>query len=273
MKRMKWVLPLLVALFSACSQKTSPKMLILYYSQTAGTETVAQQIKAFLPEADIEKITPAVPYDGTYAETIARSGKEREEGILPELNPIEANLSQYDVIFLGYPIWFGTCAPPMLSFLNQANLGGKKIVPFCTFGSGGLSTSVADIVKLQPEAEVLHGYGVRAARLDAVPREVERFLISQGFMEGEAVEEVPFGETAPVTQEDSDIFDAAVGDYPMINARAVTVASRPVPEGTEFLFTAENLPREGMPAMGPSEMKVYVLCEEGKQPVFTQVVR
>jgi hypothetical protein len=59
----------------------------------------------------------------------------------------------------------------------------------------------------------------------------------------------------------------------MIHAKAVEVAARTVPCGTEYKFTAENLPREDVPQFSPSQITVYVLAEEGKAPVFTQVVR
>ena len=59
----------------------------------------------------------------------------------------------------------------------------------------------------------------------------------------------------------------------MGNAKASAVASRTIPGGTEYLFTAVSAPREGAPQMGPMEMKVYVTAEDGKEPEFTQVVR
>ena len=200
--------------------------------------------------------------------------KEREEGIIPEIQPIKADLSQFDIIFLGYPVWFGTYAPPVNAFLSQTDLSGKKIVPFCTFGSGGLESSVKDLTEKQPNAEILPGYGVRAARLEAVPVEVDRFLKAGGFIEGEYVEPEAFPEQHEASEEEAAVFEAAVGDYPMIHAKAKTVATRTVPEGTEYLFVAEDLPREGDTNMPPAgEMKVYVLVEEGKTPVFTRVVR
>ena len=58
----------------------------------------------------------------------------------------------------------------------------------------------------------------------------------------------------------------------MIHAKPVEVASRPIPDGTEYIFTARDLPRDGSETLG-REMKVYVLAEEGQDPVFTQVVR
>ena len=275
---MKWMLAFaaFVVATVSCGQKkeaSKSKVLVLYYSQTSNTKTVAQEIANKLG-ADIEEIVAVNPYNGDFQATIARCQQEREQGVTPEIEPIKADLAQYDVIFLGYPIWFGTYAPPMAAFLNQADLSGKKIVPFCTFGSGGLDSSVKDLTKAQPKAEIIAGYGVRAARMAAVPAEVDQFLKAGGFIEGEYAKLEDFPEAQPATEEQAAIFDKAVGDYPMIHAKAKAVASRAVPGGTEYLFTAEDLPREGAPQMPtPGEMKVYVLALDGQDPVFTQVVR
>ena len=258
-------------LFTACGPKH--KVLVLYYSQTGHTQTVAQQIQQALG-ADMEEIVCVNPYDGTYQETIARAGEERAAGILPEIEPLKADLSKYDIIFFGYPIWYGTAAPPMLKLLEQADFSKKKLVPFCTFGSGGLQSSIDDIVRRTPESiTVLPGYGVRAARMDAVPDEVDYFLKSNGYLKGEFTPLANFSDKRPVTEDEAGLFFAAVGDYPMIQAQPVMVATRPFDNGMEYQFTAENLPREGMPQFGPSEMTVYVLVEAGRAPVFTQVVR
>ena len=278
MKTLTLTLGLAVVALMATSCKPKPepqpqKALVLYYSQTSNTKVVAEEIASKL-DAEIEEIVATEPYDGDFHATIERCMKEREEGIIPEIQPIKADLSQFDIIFLGYPVWFGTYAPPVNAFLSQTDLSGKKIVPFCTFGSGGLESSVKDLTEKQPNAEILPGYGVRAARLEAVPVEVDRFLKAGGFIEGEYVEPEAFPEQHEASEEEAAVFEAAVGDYPMIHAKAKTVATRTVPEGTEYLFVAEDLPREGDTKMPPAgEMKVYVLVEEGKTPVFTRVVR
>ena len=275
---MKWMLALVamvLAVVSCGQKKEAPKnkVLVLYYSQTSNTKTVAQEIANKLG-ADMEEIVAVNPYDGDFQATIARCNEEREQGITPEIKPIVANLADYETIFIGYPVWYGTYAPPMGAFLKQADLSGKKIVPFCTFGSGGLDSSVKDLAKAQPNAEILPGYVVRAARVDAVPAEVDQFLKAGGFIEGEYTKLENFPEAQPATEEQAAIFDAAVKDYQMIHAKATKVASRTVPGGTEYLFTAEDLPREGAPQMpAPGEMKVYVLALDGQDPVFTQVVR
>lgn len=276
---MKYITRILVAAAAivaavACGPKTQTKMLVLYYSQTGGTATVAREIANRLG-APMEEIRAVNPYDGDFRATIDRCLEEREAGILPEIQPLEADISEYDVIFLGYPVWFGTYAPPVTSLLNQIDLSGKKVVPFCTFGSGGLDSSVRDLMAKQPEAEVLPGYGVRAARIEtAAAREVERFLIAGGFIEGESATLQEFPEAHAVTEEESAIFDAAVDGYPMLSAKAVTATSRPHPDGTEYLFTAVDKPREPKSDLPPAgEIKVYILAEDGLPPVFTQVLR
>ena len=254
-------------------KEEAPKMLVLYYSQTGNTKAVAEEIANKLG-ADIEEITMLEPYDPDFQATIDRCMKDREQGILPEIQPVKADLANYDVIFLGFPVWFGTYAPPVITYLNNADLSGKKIVPFCTFGSGGLESSVKDLVAAEPGAEVLPGYGVRAARLEAMPKEVDNFLKANGFLDGEFVQLEEFPAQHEVSEEEAAIFDAAVDGYPMLNAKAKTVATRTIPDGMEYLFTAVDLPRENNPKMPPAgEMQVYVTVANGAAPVFTKVIR
>jgi flavodoxin len=264
---------MLVAGVSCAQKKEAVKTLVVYYSQTSNTKTVAQQMATRLG-ADIKEIQAVKPYDGDFQATISRSMKDRQDGVLPEIKPLDVDFSNYDVIFLGYPIWFGTYAPPVETFLKQVDLSGKKIVPFCTFGSGGLDSSVKDLAACQPKADILPGYGVRAARLKAVPQEIDQFLKAGGFIEGDYTKLAPFPEQHAVSADESAIFDKAVGDYPMINAKAETVAQRTIPGGVEYLFTAKDTPRGAGQQMPPAgTMKVYVTVLDGQAPEFTQVVR
>ena len=258
---------------SCTPKKEESKALVLYYSQTSNTKTVAQEIANRL-NADIEEIVPVEAYDGEFQATIDRCMKDREQGITPEIKPLTSDIAKYDVIFLGYPVWFGTYAPPIASLLKTIDLSCKTVVPFCTFGSGGLESSIKDLAEIQPNAKILPGYGVRAARLDAVPKEVDQFLKSCGFIEGECFVPADFPQQHPVSAEEAAIFDAAVNGYPMLNAKAEAVATRTIPDGTEYLFTAKDMPREDNPKMPPAgELKVYVTVEKGDTPVFTKVVR
>lgn len=276
MKALKLMMALVATMMTAVScgpKKEATKVLVLYYSQTSNTKAVAQEMANKLG-ADIEEIVAVMPYDGDFEATIQRCMEEREEGIVPEIQPLKADLANYNVVFLGYPVWFGTYAPPVAALLEQIDLSGKKVVPFCTFGSGGLQSSVKQLAEKQPNAEILPGYGVRAARMAAMPAEVDQFLKAGGFIEGEYTQLEAFAEQQPVTEEETAIFNAAVGDYPMIHAQAKTVAQRTIPGGTEYLFTAVDLPREDKPDMPPAgEMQIYVTVLDGEAPVFTQVVR
>lgn len=255
------------------TEKEAPKVLVLYYSQTSNTKAVATEIATKL-NADIEEIVAVNPYDGDFQATIDRCIVEREQGTVTEIKPLAADIANYDVIFIGYPVWFGTYAPPVATFLANTDLSGKKIVPFCTFGSGGLESSVKDMAEKQPKAEILNGYGVRAARMDAMPKEIDNFLKASGFLEGEYVKLDEFPEQHNVSEEETAIFNAAVDGYPMLHAEAKTVASRNLPNGVEYLFTAVEIPREDNPKMPPAgELKVYVTVENGAAPVFTNVVR
>lgn len=254
-----------VVLAISCGQNKPQKALVLYYSQNGSTKVVADAIASAL-NADMEEVVALNPYDGDFGATIARCQEEMAKGELPEVAPVKADLSAYDVIFLGYPIWFGTYAPPVQALLNNIDLNGKKVVPFCTFGSGGLDTSSKDFQAKFPDAEILPGYGVRTARLEAVPAEVDHFLKESGFIAGEYFKAAPFGEAHAVSAEESALFDAAVGDYPMIHAKAAEVAARAVEGGMEYLFTANNVDN-------PGTIKVYVLALDGQAPVFTQVLR
>ncbi len=274
-KKMVWALAA-IAVMAACGTKkqsdeqtdsSSPKYLVLYYSQTGTTKALAEHLQKELG-ADIDSITVENPYDGTYEETIERSRQERESGFVPTLNPLNVNLDDYDVIFLGYPIWFGTYAPPVAGLLSGYDFAGKKIVPFCTFGSGGLEPSVADLKQALPEAEIAEGYGVRSARAAAIPKEVNRFLLENGYLEGEPEPLPDYSEPLPVTDEEKTIFEAACSGYRFPLGTPVTVSKRSTPDGTDYCYAVQN-------ADGEATGTIYVTVgnEEGANPEFTRVVR
>lgn len=281
MKKLTMILALATVTLAAVScgpkkpqqeEPKAPKMLVVFYSQTSNTKLVANEIATRLG-ADLAEIVAVDPYDGDFKATIERGKKELDEGILPEIQPITVNVADYDVVFIGYPIWFGTYPPPVATFLSQVDLSGKTIVPFCTFGSGGLESSTKDLYKAEPNAEIREGYGVRAARLKAMPKEVDQFLKENGFIEGEYTALDNFSDY-PLTEKEIAIFNAAVGDYPMLHAKPEAVAMRNIPNGMEFFFVAVDLPREDDPDMPPmGKMEVYVTMEDGAEPEFTRVVR
>ena len=255
----------LALVLGACGSKnTAPKALVLYYSQTGATQTVAQELQKAL-NADIEAIELENPYTGTYAETLDRVGKERESGNLPKLKALKADLAKYDVVYLGYPIWFGTYALPIASLVKEQSFEGKKIVPFCTFGSGGLEPAMADLKKHLPKAQIAdHGFGIRNARIASTAKELNHFLIEYGYLAGEVQALPGYSEMLPVTEEEKQIFDAACGDYQYPMGAPVKAGKRGTPEGVDYIFEVEG-------RMGTST--IYITVANGEKPEFTRVVR
>lgn len=255
------------AALSACTAN-QPKVLVLYYSQTGATKTVAEKLADVLG-ADIECFDVEDAYDGDFQQTIARCMEERENNTLSPLKPLKSDISGYDVIFLGYPVWFGVAARPVLSLAAAEAFAGKKVVTFCTFGSGGLESSTANLRELLPEADVVEGYGVRNARIAKSGAEIEKFLVNAGFIEGEAETLPEFSASRDLTEEDSAIFEAACGSYEMPLGEPVSVAERPVPGGKEYDFTAAGQDMAGQ----QTKSTIYVLAIDGEAPEFTRVIR
>ncbi|MFQ9555603.1 MAG: flavodoxin [Oscillospiraceae bacterium] len=116
------------------------KSLILYYSYRGNTQHIAERIHTTIG-GDIARIDTVVPYTGSYDDVVAQGEREVKQGFLPELKPMDIDLSRYDTIVLGTPVWWYTCAPAMRAFLTAHDLGGKTVYPFATNG-GWLGRSI-----------------------------------------------------------------------------------------------------------------------------------
>ena len=120
------------------------KIAIIYFSATGTTEKVAEYIKD-ATDGDLIEIVPKDKYtdsDLNYNNSNSRSTREQNDSSArPEIsNTIDTE--SYDVIYLGYPIWWGDAPRIILTFLDESNLSGKTVIPFCTSGGSGISTSV-----------------------------------------------------------------------------------------------------------------------------------
>lgn len=272
-KKLLLSLVAIAAVTTGSAQQTSDahhRQLVLYYSETGATKTVAQELQKQL-EADVEAVEAVEPYTGNFQETIERSRRERESGQTPALKPLTKKISDYDVIFLGYPIWFGTYALPIATLVKEYDFAGKTIVPFCTFGSGGLNTSSADLEKALPKAKVQKGYGVRNARVAAAAKELDRFLKENGYKKG-SVQKLPdYSDQKPVTAEERAIFDAACSSYQFPLGTPQTVGKRQTPDGTDYQFTVKSRGMNGEEAV--STIFVTVGKSPNAKPEFTEVVR
>lgn len=246
------------------------KSIVIYYSQTGATQKVAQEI-ANIIEADTFRIDITQPYDGSYQETIERCQNEMANNERPVLKESGIDITAYDTIYLGYPIWFGTYAPPIASLLEKVCFDGKKIIPFCTFGSGGLETSMEALKKALPKAEILPGFGIRNARINKSEAEVEYFLKENGYIEGQVDILPEYSAQQPVTENDIAIFNAACANYTYPLGTPVSVGKRTTVNGTDYRFTARSKDSKG------NDVDAVIYVKESKnpntKPEFTKVVR
>lgn len=145
-------------------QTSHSKTLVAYFSATNNTEGVAQKIVNVLgtDTADSFEIVPAVAYtaaDLNY-NTDCRANREQNDAnarpAIADDCKVE-NMEEYDVIFLGYPIWWGQAPKIVYTFLESYDLSGKTIVPFCTSGSSGVGSSATNLHQLAQGATWLNG--------------------------------------------------------------------------------------------------------------------
>lgn len=246
------------------------KNLVLYYSQTGTTQVVAEELQKQLG-ADIDSIVAVEPYSGDFQATIQRGQREMQSGETPALKPLRVNIADYDVIFIGYPIWFGTYAMPIATLVKENDFAGKTVVPFCTFGSGGLNTSTEALKAALPKAKVQTGYGVRTARILAVGKELDRFLKANGYKRGVVAKLPDYSAQLPVTDEETAIFNAACSSYQFPLGTPQTVGKRVTDDSTDYQFVVKGRGMNGEESI--STIYVTVGKGEGAKPEFTEVVR
>ncbi len=242
--------------------------LIVYYSQTGATKAVAEEIQKHLG-CDIVAIEAVNPYDGDYDATIQRWRKEMEDSVKVEIKPLSVNLDDYNTIFLGFPIWGGSYALPVATFLADNSLDGKSVVTFATFGSGGIDSATKNVATVQPDANVVKGYGVRNARIEKAPAEIERFLIANGYIAGEIEQQPEYVPSPAVSEEDRTVFDEACGDYKFPLGTPVGVATRISSGGKDYKFDVKSQTPDGK----ESSSTIYVTVPTGGEPEFIEVVR
>ena len=160
---------------------------------------------------------------------------------------------------------------PIATLVKENDFAGKTIVPFCTFGSGGLNTSSDALKKALPKAKIVEGYGVRTARVKAAEKELDRFLKENGYKEGSVSKLPEYSAQKPVTDEEKAIFNAACSSYQFNLGTPYTVGKRETPDGTEYKYAVKSRGFDG----NESTSTIYVVVgkEQGAKPEFTQVVR
>ena len=132
------------------------RTLVAYYSYSGNTKAIAEKISE-LTGGDLFEIKTVKEYPRNYNDIVNLVKTEKEENSIPELAD-NGNISDYDTIYIGTPVWWYTLSTPVKAFLTNNNFTGKTIKPFCTHGGGGESSTYVDIEKLCPDAEIESGF-------------------------------------------------------------------------------------------------------------------
>lgn len=149
--------------------------LIVYFSRTGSTRTVANIIRE-RTGWNIFEIVPENSYPSDYRTTAKQAREELNSGFRPALKTAKvAGLESYDVVFLGYPIWWGGIPPVIMTFLEANDLSGKTIIPFCTHGGSGMS-GTQDIQRLAPRAALLGGLAIHGTSAENSQNDVNAWL-------------------------------------------------------------------------------------------------
>ena len=136
------------------------KVLVAFFSATNTTQGIAEQI-AQGTGADVYEIVPEEPYtdaDLNYNDDNSRTTIEMNDpSARPAISGSVENMDQYEIVFLGYPIWWGQAPKVIYTFLESCDFGDATIVPFCTSGSSGIGSSADGLQELTENARWLDG--------------------------------------------------------------------------------------------------------------------
>ena len=147
----------------------------IVYLEVGNTEVVAKIIQE-QTGGDLFEIDTIKTYPEDYTETTNVAMEEKRKNARPELIRMVDQMDLYDVIYLGYPNWWGTFPMAVFTFLESYNFSGKTIIPFCTHEGSGLGNSERDIRKLCPNANVLPGIAIRGGSAKNAGNSVKSWL-------------------------------------------------------------------------------------------------
>lgn len=159
------------------------RVLVAFFSKTNNTRTIAEHIQARVG-GDLFHVATRKPYPQDYRETTQLARVELDNNARPELAATISleEMGKYDVVFIGYPNWWGTIPMAMFTFLEQYDLSGKTIVPFCTHLGSGLGRGPDDIARLASGAAVKQGLAVHGGSVARARDDVDAWLRRLGFV-------------------------------------------------------------------------------------------
>lgn len=158
---------------------TSASIVVDNNGRYGTTEYVANLIQQTVG-GDIHLIETVTPYTAGFDELRDVNHEEMQQGFLPELKESNLDISQYDTVFIGYPVWATEVPQAVLSFLNEYDLSGKTVIPFCTHDGYGAGRSYSTIREASHAAESPDGLAIEAKDVPSAGDTVAAWLESIG---------------------------------------------------------------------------------------------
>lgn len=157
------------------------KILVAYFSHSGNTKGIAEDIQK-KTGADIFEITTVNKYSSDYNTVLDEAKAEQNDNARPELSSKVENMEQYQTIIIGFPIWWGDMPMAVYSFLDEYDLSGKTVLPFCTHGGSGLCGTDKNIQQEEKDAKVEDGLAISDSSLNDAGEDVDKWLKGNGVM-------------------------------------------------------------------------------------------
>ena len=173
------------------NNKAMSKSIVIFFShagdnysvgniEVGNTKIVADYISEIAGADQFEIVTHK--YDGmAYTPLINLAKEEANNGELPPYEGDAPDLSQYDTVFIGGPVWWGTYPQVMFTLFRDINLDGKTVIPFTTHEGSGLASCVSDVKKAFPKAKVSQGFSIYGHEVRDGRAKVEKWLKGLGY--------------------------------------------------------------------------------------------
>ena len=152
-----FILLLIFSIYSSQDKVDLSKMIIIYFTRTGNTELFANYIKGNIDIASY-KINPVTAYPEDYNQMLEVAQNEQSNNARPEIKEPLTNISKYDIILLGYPIWYSHIPNIIITQLESLDLKGKTIYPFNTHGGSGKGSSINDIKQYAKDSDIKEGF-------------------------------------------------------------------------------------------------------------------
>ena len=154
---------------------TTSASVVVSGGQQQGTTELIAQIIAEETGGDMHLIETEESYPTDFNDVVDQNHQESANGTRPALTS-HVNMNDYDVIFVGYPVWSSTTPTPVLSFLESYDLSGKTVIPFCTHDGYGAGSSYSAVARSSPGATIGSGLAIDASDAASSQRTVESWL-------------------------------------------------------------------------------------------------